>query len=334
MVLALMAPGTLARAQETSAAVTLPGGSQPGRIHGVVVSKDGEQYEGVRVVLAGPGAPPRTQTTGSDGGFSFVGVPAGAFKLTVSTSGFTTQSLSGFLHSGQQYDARTIVLPVAITASEVRVTASQAEIAVEQVHEEEQQRVLGVIPNFYVTYVPDAPPLTTRQKYGMAWKTSIDPLTWLAAGAFAGAEQADNTYRGYGQGAQGYGKRFGARYADSFLGTMIGGAVLPAVFKQDPRYFYKGTGTTRSRIFYAIANAVVCKGDNGRWQADYSGILGSLAAGGISNLYYPASSRNGAGLTFEGTGYGIAGSAVENLFQEFVVRKFTPRLPHYGASNP
>jgi hypothetical protein len=191
-----------------------------------------------------------------------------------------------------------------------------------------------VIPNFYVTYVPDAPPLTTRQKYGLAWKSSIDPITWLATGVFAGAEQADNTYSGYGQGAQGYAKRFGASYANSFINTMLGGAVLPQVFKQDPRYFYKGTGTIRSRALYALANAVVCKGDNGRWQANYSGILGSLAAGGISNLYYPASSRNGATLTFEGTGYGIAGSAVQNLFQEFVVRKLTPKIPHYGSSQP
>ena len=105
---------------------------------------------------------------------------------------------------------------------------------------------------------------------------------------------------------------------------MIGGAILPSLLKQDPRYFYKGTGSTRSRILYALANAVICKGDNGHWQFDYSGILGALAAGGISNLYYPASSRNRAGLTFENTLIGIGGSAVGNLFQEFLIRKLTP----------
>jgi hypothetical protein len=78
---------------------------------------------------------------------------------------------------------------------------------------------------------------------------------------------------------------------------MIGSAILPALLKQDPRYFYKGTGTTRSRILYAIANSVMCKGDNGHWQVNYSGILGGAAAGGISNLYYPASDRNGISLT-------------------------------------
>ena len=118
-------------------------------------------------------------------------------------------------------------------------------------------------------------------------------------GAVAGIEQANHTFAGYGQGAQGYGKRFGANYADGFVGNMIGGAILPSLFKQDPRYFYKGTGPVRSRALYAIATAVICKGDNGHWQLNYSGILGGLAAGGISNLYYPASDRSGVEVTFE-----------------------------------
>ena len=307
----------------------------PGNIRGVVESKDGELYEGASVTLTetSPAAPPaRSQETDSDGVFNFIDVPPGAFKLTISSKGFGTQTISDVLHPGEDYDAQTIVLPVTYT-SEVRVTATPQDIAVEQLHEEEQQRVLGVIPNFFVTYVPNAPALTTRQKYALAWRSSIDWFTWVEAGAFAGMEQADNTFSGYGQGTQGYAKRYGASYADSFFGAMLGGAVFPALFKQDPRYFYKGTGTIRSRAVYAIENAVICKGDNGRWQFDYSGILGSLAAGGVSNLYYPAGSRDGAGLTFEETGLGIAGSAVANLFQEFLVRKLTPKVPHYAASN-
>ena len=292
---------------------------------------------GVFVTLSftGPGAPPdREQQTDNDGVFRFTDVPPGLFTLTLSSGGFVTQKISGALSSGEQFDAQTIVLPMVTTTTNVEVTASQQDIAVEELHEEEHQRALGVIPNFYVTYVPNAPPLTTRQKYVLAWKSSIDWFTWLSTGAFAGIEQADNSFSGYGQGAQGYAKRFGAGYADNFIGTMLGGAILPAAFKQDPRYFYKGTGTTRSRILYAIANAVVCKGDNGHWQFDYSGIAGSLAAGGISNLYYPASSRNGVTLTFENTALGIAGSAAGNLFQEFVVRRLTPNVPHYAPSNP
>jgi hypothetical protein len=220
------------------------------------------------------------------------------------------------------------------TTSDVLVTASQQEIAQEQLKQEETQRVLGVIPNFYVTYVPNAPPLTSKQKFNLAWKSSIDPVTFLAVGFFAGVEQATNSYSGYGQGAQGYGKRYGAGFADSFIGTMIGGAILPSWWKQDPRYFYKGTGTTRSRVMYAIESAVICKGDNGRWQVNYSAIVGGVAAGGISNLYYPAANREGAELTFLNVLIGTGESAVGNLFQEFVIRRLTPRVPNYGNGKP
>jgi len=309
-----------------------------GSIHGVVTSADGTVYEGacVELELSHDEDPATaTQQTDSGGSFSFANLSPGTFKLTISSNGFVTQSISGVLHAGEAFDARTIVLPVASTISVVEVsTESQVEIAQEQLNLEEQQRVLGVFPNYYVSYDHDAVPLTSRQKFQLAWRMSVDPMTSLMVGAFAGVEQATNTFAGYGQGAQGYGKRFGANYADGFFDSMIGGAVLPSLFKQDPRYFYKGTGSLRSRAMYAIANSFICKGDNGRWQPNYSAILGGLAAGGISNLYYPASNRSGVELTFENALIGTAEGAVQNLFQEFVVRRLTPRLPHYGAGTP
>jgi hypothetical protein len=155
----------------------------------------------------------------------------------------------------------------------------------------------------------------------------------VVAGA-AGIEQWQGHFAGYGQGTEGYAKRFGAGFADTVTGTYIGGAILPVVFKQDPRYFYKGTGTIPARFFYAIANAVICKGDNGRWQVNYSNILGSLAAGGISNLYYPSQDRNGFGLTFENGAIAIASTAVQNIFQEFVIRRLTPSARKTAAQNP
>jgi hypothetical protein len=78
--------------------------------------------------------------------------------------------------------------------------------------------------------------------------------------------------------------------------------------------------------------SVVCKGDNGHWQPNYSNIIGGLAAGGISNLYYPAQDRDGAELTFENAAIGTAATAVSNLIQEFLLRKLTPKLPKAGAS--
>jgi hypothetical protein len=313
-----------------------PDTTQTGSIHGVIVDREGAVYEGVRVTLTptGPNATQvRTTTSDANGGFQFTGVPPGPFQLTIASPGFKSQIISGTLSPGQSFEAPKIILSFAAT-TQVEVTASREEVAEAQLKEEEQQRVFGAIPNFYVVYAPNAQPLTSRQKFRLAWRTSIDPITFLAAGAFAGIEQATNEFSGYGQGAQGYAKRFGASYADSFDATMIGSAILPSLLHQDPRYFYKGTGTTRSRILYAIANSVICKSDKGIWQPNYSGILGSLAAGGISNLYYPASDRNGASLTFENLALATAGGAVQNLFQEFVVRKLTPKAPHYSPSKP
>jgi len=306
----------------------------PGSIHGTVVSSEGAVYEGVNVSLVSGAIPARVTTTDSNGHFDFIDVVPGTFRLLLSTTGFGTQTISGFLHPGESYQAETIVLLMSGAANEIHVTASRQEIAQEQVKEEEQQRVLGFLPNFYVVYAPDAPPLTRKEKFSLAWKSSIDPISFLASGVFAGVEQATNSYSGYGQGAQGYGKRYGANFADGFIGNMVGGAILPSVFKQDPRYFYQGTGTTRSRMMHAIASAVMCKGDNGRWQVNYSGIGGSLASGGISNIYYPAASRDGLGLTVSDTFIGIGGSAIQNLLQEFVVRRFTPHLPNYGGPKP
>lgn len=313
----------------------------PGGIGGVVVGPQGAVYEGAKIALAqteataGTGASAvRTATSDSNGRFSFAGVAPGAFQLTISADGFATRVVGGVLHPGESYEAPEVVLLVNGAASEVRVTSSQEEIAEEQLKVEETQRVLGVIPNFYVSYDRNPAPLTTRLKFVLALKSTMDPVSFLASGAFAGVEQATNSFSGYGQGAQGYGKRFGASVADNFDGTMIEGAILPSLWKQDPRYFYQGTGTVRSRTWHAIADAVMCKGDDGNWQVNYSAIVGGLAAAGISNLYYPASSRSGAGLTFENALIGTVQSAMENLFQEFVVRRLTPRLPKNGAGAP
>jgi hypothetical protein len=300
--------------------------AEPGSIQGTVAGKDGEAYEGVRVelVVAGEQPPLTTETDGS-GEFSFVNLPAGAFTLTVASQGFVTQTRSGVLNPGESYDARTVVLPLMETTSNILVSAAQQEqIAEQQIHIEEQQRVLGVLPNYYVSYAKSPVPLNTRQKFALAWKSSVDPYTWLLNGITAGVQQADNGLAGYGQGMQGYGKRLGADAADTFVSNEIGGAILPSLFRQDPRYFYKGTGTIRARAAYAIATTVICKGDNMRWQFNLSGILGGLAAGGVSNLYYPATSRSGVALTFENAGVGLAEAAVQNLIQEFVVKKLTP----------
>ena len=307
-----------------------------GNVTGTVLDSTGAAVARAHVFLKpSDSSPGQEMVSGDDGQFSFANVAPGPFQVTVTAEGFSTMVASGVLHPGEYCVVPKIELAVATAITEVRVTPlSPVELAEEQIKEEEKQRVFGVIPNFYVTYVSDAVPLTSRQKYKLAWKATVDPVTFALTGAVAGVQQANNDFNGYGQGAAGYGRRYGAAYGNVVASTFIGGAILPSLLKQDPRYFYKGTGTVRERLLYAIANAVICKGDNGRWQPNYSGIIGSLAAGGISNLYYPPQNRDGAELTFENTLIGIGESAAVNVIQEFIIPRFTPsRQNHQTAKN-
>ncbi len=293
-------------------------------ITGLVVDKSGAAVVGASLKLAGPAhSVVRETLTDGNGQFSFADVEAGTFDLTVTSKGFAAKHETATVIAGENASLPQIVLEVAALKTDVQVSGKQTMLAEEQIKEQEQQRLFGLVPNYRVSYLHEAVPLVPKQKFELSWKMTLDPAAFVIAGIIAGVQQAENTYKGYGQGAQGYGKRYGAAYADFFIGTMLSEAILPSVFHQDPRYFVKGEGSGGSRALYAIANSVICKGDNGRWQPRYAEILGGLAAGGISNLYIPAKDRNGASTTFQNAAIGIGGDAIGNLFQEFLSKKLT-----------
>jgi hypothetical protein len=173
-------------------------------------------------------------------------------------------------------------------------------------------------------YDRNAVPLTPKLKFRLALKTLTDPITILGSAFIAGADQAGGT-PDYGQGAKGYGQRWGSNYANGLTDIMIGGAILPSILHQDPRYFYQGTGTTKSRMIHALRTPFLCKGDNGRWQPNYSSLGGYLASGAISNAYYPESNR-GPGLVFSTALVDVGASMANGLIQEFVLRKLTPSV--------
>ena len=299
-----------------------------GTISGTVLDVTGTPLVGAQVRLTRETATPvELAFTAANGQFCFANVRPGPFTLSIALAGFKTKTISATLPDQQDYLSPAIALEVAPVVTEVSVRLTTVEVAQEQIKEQEQQKLLAVIPNYYASYVPNAAPLNPKQKFELAWKLVIDPSSFVIAGIIAGGQQANNSFPGYGQGAAGYFNRFGAAYGDFFIGTYISNAILPSILKQDPRYFYKGTGSTKSRIFWALKRSVMAKGDNGHWQPDYSGILGSLAAGGISNLYYPEGSRHGFETTVTNTLIGIGTGAGVNLLQEFVFPKVTPKLP-------
>jgi hypothetical protein len=288
---------------------------------------------GAIVTLETAASTGRTTITDEAGSFHFSAVEPGNYTVTIAASGFTRWTGAKVVAgSGENPPLLSAVLQVAPASTKVDVGLSQHELAVEQLKAEEKQRLLGVFPDYFVTYEPNAAPLTAAQKFELGWKTIFDPVTIGFSAITAGIEQARNSYHEFGQGMEGYGKRLGADYADTVSGVIVGGVLMQSVFHQDPRYFYKGTGTVRRRFLYAIATSFVCKGDNGRWQPDYSDVLGGLAAGEISTLYYPASSRTGLRL-FHNVLEGFGGRAAGHLLQEFVLRKVTTHVPQAAASS-
>lgn len=299
-----------------------------GHIDGTVTDAAGNVLPGAQVTiqLVG-GTAPQSAIADGDGAYHLTGLRAGTYLVTVTDQGFSPSApVTVVLAPGQYATVPDILLQVAAATTKVHVTLSSHDIATQQIHLQEKQRALGIIPNFNVSYIWNAQPLTPKQKFSLALRGAVDPITFLSAAGSAGLEQALGQFDGYGPGAQGYAKRFGATYTDGFVGIMLGGAILPSLLHQDPRYFYKGVGSRKSRALYAISTVFRCKGDDGRWETNYSNLLGTVGAAGISNAYYPSANR-GLGLTVENSLIGFGAQAVGNLFQEFVVRKLSPHLP-------
>ena len=241
-------------------------------VRGTVLDPTGDIVPDATVVLQGPVASDRrTVVTKDDGAFLFDDLTAGTpYKVTVTAEGLEEWSSPLTLEPGESKSLTGVKLRVAAVQRTLTVSSSQSkEIAAQQLKAEEKQRVLGIIPNIYVSYERHPEPLTAKMKFELAVKDLTHPIFLARVALLAGLGQAtDNP--DYGQGAEGYGKRVGVAAADSVSESMIGNALLPALLHQDPRYFYGGDGTTKSRFLHAISAPFVCPGDNGSLQPNYS----------------------------------------------------------------
>ena len=295
-----------------------------GVISGTVLDTNADVIQGARVVLTNrAGTDERETQSGLNGEFSFSALPPGSYKVTVSGAGMGLWASSWLaMHAGDNRIMTQVVLPIAAATTSVTVSGDREELAEEQVQIAIEQRVLGVFPNFYSTYDWNAPPMGSKQKFKLAFRSMMDPTAFAGAGGLAGFQQFYNIFPGYGGGIAGYSKRYGAAYANSFSSRMLSSAVFASLFHQDPRYFYKGTGSITKRTTYAISAAVIARNDNGRWRPNYSHVLGNFAAGALSNLYYPSSSR-GLSLTLMNGLVETAGNAGTNILREFVLKGVT-----------
>ena len=314
--------------QPAGTSAVLVDGKGTASISGVVVDPNGGVVENARVALEGSdGVTVQTVQSGSGGEFTLQNLPAGVFRVTVTATGFAPSSSEPItVAGGQAYTQPSITLYVANASTEVHVLANNPALAQLEIKAEEKQRVLGFAPNFYESFVYDAVPLTAKQKYAFAFRDTFDPTRFFGAAVQAGIQQANGSFKGYGFGAAGYGKRYAAAYGDGLTSDILSHAVFPVIFHQDPRYFYQGTGSNRSRLIHAVSSAVVARSDSGRTIPNYSYLLGDIGSGALSNLYYPHADR-GVGLVFTNAAIGIAGRAVQGIIEEFVFPRLTSHRP-------
>jgi Carboxypeptidase regulatory-like domain len=292
--------------------------ARAGTVMGTATDANGDAIPNATVALKEVDSNnPRTIATNENGSFEFYNVKPGIpYQLSISAKGFADWTSPPITLKPDQFKIVTgIELRIATEHTAVDIHYDPIEVATEQLKTEETQRVFGIIPNYYVSYESDPAPLRAKMKFKLALRVSTDPVT--AAGVFlvASAKQAANSPN-YGQGWGAYGERFGAVGADGFTDILIGGAVLPSLLHQDPRYFYQGTGTTGSRIRHAISSPFVARGDDGTWQPNYSSLGGDLASSALSNL------------VFGNFAIGTAERIGASLAQEFLVGKFTRRGGH------
>jgi hypothetical protein len=265
--------------------------------------------------MEGPGT--RSTVTTGEGVFLFEATRAGSYLLAVNSPGFQEYTSAEFtLTEAEGFQMPDVELAIAGVSSSVVVLPTEV-IAEQQIKAQEEQRAFGLLPNFYTSYVWNAAPLNPRQKFTLALRTAIDPVSFVGVTVGAAAEQANNAFPGFGSGMGGYAKRWGALFANEQTSWLVTRAVYPSVFHQDPRYFYQGSGSAWSRAGHAVGSAFVARSDSGHAMPNYSSLFGKLSAGALSNLYYPSSSR-GVRLVLANTAIAYVAHTAQNLVREFL----------------
>jgi hypothetical protein len=317
--LALLSGGHGALAQATAS------------IQGKVTDPSGASILGAVVTVVGGDGNSRITVTDSEGAFQISSLPPGDYSVKISASGmsdWTASNVPGTLTPASQ--PLTAVLQVAPSVTTVTVGLPPEELAAEQLKSETQQRFLRVIPNYFVAYEGNAAPLSTKQKLDLSFKTLIDPATFAVVGITAGIQQSLNSFYQFGQGSEAYAKRFGAAYGTAATNLLITSVLADSVLHQDPRYFYSGEGTRKQRAWYAIKSAFRARGDDGKWQSPYAGLLGTIGAAELSDLYYPGS-RTQYTLIGRSLMFHFAGMIGLNLSEELFLKKLTSHAPAKSA---
>lgn len=319
------AQSTSAAGQTSEAASNL----EASTISGTVLDTNGDVIQGARVQLSVAGAPDtlREVNSGATGQFEFGDIDPGTYIVKVSGNGLSTFVSKPIpLRANEPVIVPKVVLSIAAAITSITVLDKE-QASIQQVQIAEQQRVLKVFPNFYSSYDWNAPPMLAKQKYRLAARTLIDPVSFLTTAGIAGAEQYKNVFPSFGGGIEGYGKRYGAAFASHASAELLTRAVFPSMFHTDPRYFIMGRGTTQARALHAVTSTWVTRGDNGAHRINFPQILGGLSAAALSNAYFPAQERGINLVLINGLG-DLGGNMVDNLIREFLLSRVTTRAKH------
>lgn len=301
-------------------------------IQGKVTDPSGAPVFGAVVTLEGTDGNPHVTVTDVEGAFKISSLAPGSYSVKISGSGFSEWSLPD-VPASEASDSKLLmaVLQVAPEVTTVTVAPSQEEVATIQLNQEVKQRLLGVLPNYFVTYESHPAPLTPSQKLHLSLKTLLDPTTFAAAGITASIQQEMNSYWQWHQGAEGFAKRYAAAYGTAAQQLLITSVLADSVLHQDPRYFYSGQGTRGQRALYAIKSAFRAKGDNGKWQPPYAGVAGLVASAEIANTYYPGS-RTQYTLLGRNLMFHFGGLIALNLGEEFFFKHVTSHSKRESAA--
>jgi hypothetical protein len=244
----------------------------------------------------------------------------------------------------QSPTAASISTPTNAQDQQIKPQPSSDEV----LRQEEKQRAFGVMPMFQTVSLANAkniPPLRPKQKFHLMLKSSTDPFVFAQDAVLSGIGQARDTNSGtktvidpvtgkptrvrygFGQGAEGYFKRFGSSYADTADGNFWGNAVLPVLLKEDPRYYRMGSGSFVRRFSYSASTALWCRRDNGTWGPNYANVAGNFISGGISNLYYPDEDSG-----VEKTVIGAMTVTAEGVIGSELI-EFLPDIEHHFLKN-
>jgi hypothetical protein len=243
-------------------------------------------------------------------------------SLPLPASGTTLLSEASLVHTG------------APTKAPEKPGSQQTKAPEERQSGTSNDRILWTMPNFLTLENADkVPPLTPAQKFKVTARGVFDPFELVLIAFVAGINQASNSNPSYGQGMQGYAKRYGTAYADNAIENFMASAVFPSVLHQDPRYYQLGHGGFWRRSKHAVGRVLITRSDSGQGQVNYSELGGALAAAAISTYSYHPESERGFTNVMSVWGSQMGWDAVTYMIKEFWpdLRKWSKRRKHDPA---